>query len=33
MYLNKDDKYGGKMYDILNVKLYAFYNYYNKAGI
>ncbi len=33
IYLNKDDKYRGKMYDILNIKLQAFYDYYNKAGI
>ncbi len=33
MYLNKDDKYGGKIYDILDVKLHAFYDYCNKAGI
>ncbi len=33
MYVNKDDKYGGEMYDILDIKLQAFYDYYNKAGI
>jgi len=33
MYVNEDDKYGGEMYDILDVKLQAFYDYCNKAGI
>ncbi len=33
IYVNKDDKYRGEIYDILDVKLQAFYDYYNKAGI
>ena len=33
IYSSKDKKYGGEMYDVLNVKLQVFYNYYNKAGI
>jgi hypothetical protein len=33
IYTNQDDKYGGKMYNILDTKLQIFYNYYNKAGI
>jgi hypothetical protein len=33
IYTNQDDKYGGEMYDILDVKLQVFYDYCNKAGI
>ncbi len=33
IYTNQDDKYGGKIYNILDAKLQVFYDYYNKAGI
>jgi hypothetical protein len=33
IYANKEKKYGREMYDILDVKLQVFYDYYNKAGI
>jgi hypothetical protein len=29
----EDNKYGGKMYDVLDTKLQIFYDYYNKASI
>jgi hypothetical protein len=30
---NDNDKYGGELYDIIDVKLQVFYDYYNKVGL
>jgi hypothetical protein len=32
-YNDNNKKYGGELYDILNVKLQIFYNYCNKIGL
>jgi hypothetical protein len=33
LYNDNNDKYGGELYDILNVKLQIFYEYYNTIGL
>ena len=33
IYSNDDRKYRGEEYDILDVKLQVFYDYYNKIGL
>jgi hypothetical protein len=30
---NNNKKYGGELYNILNIKLQVFYNYCNKVGV
>jgi len=33
VYLDKEKKFRGELYNILRVKLQVFYNCYNKVGI
>jgi len=33
IYLDKEKKFGGELYDMLRTKLQVFYNCYNKVGI
>ena len=33
IYLNDKQKYSGEIYDILDDKLYIFYDFYGKASI
>jgi len=33
VYLDKEKKFRGELYDILRAKLQVFYNYCNKVGI
>jgi hypothetical protein len=32
-FYNNDLKFGGDYYDVLDIKLWVFYNLYDKAGI